>query len=316
MDEARSYLTGKLREFLVERDFAVSDRDFAGYPSFDITARRDDVRFIIKVLINIDTFREANAMELIKLASLVSASPMVIGDRASSGKLEQGVVYYRHSVPILSFETFKDYIDGDGPFITSGPGGYYVSIDGQALRRRREMLGYSIGYLSNKIGVSRRSISLYEAGSAVTVDIFLKLEELLDCDLRKFLNLMEIYRELKVSFSEEYADDFFREAFELMMNRGYEMRGVKRSPFDAVAKERVEDVFLVGLLEDLAVKAERIRAIKHISDVFGTESLVISKMNTTRENYGGCPVLNLSEIKSSMDSSEIHNLIEKRKSPS
>ena len=314
MDEGRSSLIEKLRLILLERDFAVSDRDFVGYPIFDIIARREEERFIIKILQNIDTFREANALELMRLSPLVSATPVVVGDRTGSGKLESGVVYYRHSTPILSAETFKDYLDGYGPFISSGPGGFYVSIDGETLRKRREMLGFSIGYLSNKVGISRRSISLYESGSAVTIDIFMKLEELLECELQKSLDLMDLYREMKVNYSEEIADGFFREAFDLMINRGYEIKGVKKSPFDAVAKESPADVFLVGMLEDLAVKAERVRSIKNIADIFGTQSFLISRMATTRENYGGCPVLSLAEIKNTVDSSEISSLIEKRKS--
>ena len=314
MEEGRGILINRMREMFLLKGFAVSETELGGYPSFDLIARREDKRFIVKILQNIDTFRESSAMELIRLSNLVSASPFVVGDRASSGKLEPGVVYYRHSVPILSSETLNEYLDGDGLFISSGPGGYYVSIDGQKLRSAREQLGYSIGYLSNKVGVSRRSISLYESGSAVSVDIFLKLEELLDCDLRKFLNLMEMCSNLDVKEGDELLDGFFREVFEIMSGRGFEMKGVKRTPFDAVAKERLDDVFLVGLLEDIAIKNERVRAIRHLADVFGNQSFVISKTHTSRENYGGCPVLNLSEIRDSADGSDINRLIEKRKS--
>lgn len=314
MEEGRGILINRMREIFLLKGFTVSETELGGYPSFDLIARKDEKRFIVKILQNIDTFRESSAMELIRLASLVSASPFVLGDRASSGKLEPGVVYYRHSVPILSSETLDEYLDGEGLFISSGPGGYYVSIDGQKLRSAREQRGYSIGYLSNKVGVSRRSISLYESGSAVSVDIFLKLEELLDCDLRKFLNLMEICSRLDIRGGEEFMDDFFKEVFEIMSGRGFQMKGVKRTPFDAVAKERLDDVFLVGLLEDIAIKNERVRAIKHLADVFGNQSFVISRNNTSRENYGGCPVLNLSEIRDSTDGSDINRLIEKRKS--
>lgn len=314
MEEGRGILINRMREIFLLKGFAVSETELGGYPSFDLIARKEDKRFIVKILQNIDTFRESSAIELIKLANLVSASPFVLGDRASSGKLEPGVVYYRHAVPILSSETLSEYLDGEGLFISSGPGGYYVSIDGQRLRSAREQLGYSIGYLSNKVGVSRRSISLYESGSAVSIDIFLKLEELLDCDLRKFLNLMEICSRLNVRSGEEFMDDFFKEVFEIMSGRGFEMKGVKRTPFDAVAKERLDDVFLVGLLEDIAIKNERVRAIKHLADIFGNQSFVISRNNTSRENYGGCPVLNLSEIRDSADGSDINRLIEKRKS--
>lgn len=314
VEEGRSILINRMREMFLLKGFAVSETELGGYPSFDLIARKEERRFIVKILQNIDTFRESSAVELIRLANLVTASPFVVGDRASSGKLEPGVVYYRHSVPILSSETLSQYLDGDGLFISSGPGGYYVSIDGHKLRSARERLGYSIGYLSNRVGVSRRSISLYESGSAVSVDIFLKLEEMLDCDLRKFLNLTEVCNNLQARGVEESMDDFFREVFEIMSGRGFEMQGVKRTPFDAVAKERIEDVFLVGLLEDIAVKNERVRAIRHLADIFGNQSFVISKNSTTKENYGGCPVLNMSEIKEAADGSDINRLIEKRKS--
>ena len=42
-----------------------------------------------------------------------------------------------------------------------------------------------VAHVLNCIGLSRRSISLYESGNAATVDVFLKLEEILRTDFRK-----------------------------------------------------------------------------------------------------------------------------------
>ncbi|MCL4307707.1 MAG: transcriptional regulator [Candidatus Thermoplasmatota archaeon] len=314
MDDRRAAVLRKVFQILLREGFNVSDPNLGNLLSFDLIAKRDRLRLIIKILQNIDTFKSPNALEMIRISKLTDGTPLVIGEKAGSGALERGVIYYRHSIPILSAESFSDYVDGDRPCISSGPGGFYVSIDGELLHRRREELGYSIGYLSNKIGVSRRSISLYESGSAVTVDVFLKLEEILREDLRKSINLMEISDSLQMPSEEgEITNEFLREVLEIMIGNGFDFHAMRRAPFDAITKESMREFLLVGLLETLNGKRERIEALRNVSAIFENDAFLVSRTSTERENIAGCPVISVSELRGISEKEQLQRIIEKRK---
>ncbi len=314
MEDRRSAIVKHIFDLLTREGFRVSDPNPGGASSFDLIARRDQLRFIIKVLQNIDTLRGANAAEMIRISKLTEAAPVVVGEKAGGGPLERGVVYYRHRVPILSPESFYDYVEGELPFISSGPGGYYASIDGRRLHQRREELGFSIGYLSNKIGTSRRSISLYESGSAVTIDIFLKLEKVLGEELEKSINLQEVARLLEMPQEDGNTEnEFLREVLELMIRQGLDFHPVRKSPFDAIMREALEEFSLIGLLETMGQKMGRITAMMNISEIFENNAFIISRLKTEKEHLGGCPVINLSELRKINERDKLQILIEKRK---
>lgn len=315
MDDRRSMLLRRVFQILVREGFKVSDPTIGSLLSFDLIAKRERIRLIIKILQNIDTFKNSNALEMIKISKLTSGTPLVVGEKAGTGMLERGVVYYRHSVPILSSDSFQDYIEGELPCISSGPGGFYVSIDGEMLHRRREELGYSIGYISNKIGVSRRSISLYESGSSITIDIFLKLERILKEDIRRGIDLTEVSNSLEMPPEEEkISNEFLREVLEIMINNGFDFHALKRAPFDAITKESVEEFLLVGLLESMNGRKERIEALRNLSRIFENDAFLVSRVETDRENIGGCPVINVSELRLINEKERLQRIIDKRKS--
>lgn len=315
MEDRRTAIVKHIFDILVREGFRVSDPTLGGSPSFDIIAKRENLKLVLKILQNIDTLRNSSASEMIRISKLTYATPLVIGEKAGGGPLERGVVYYRHKVPILSPDSFCDYIEGEEPFISSGPGGYYASINGRRLQEKRVQMGFSIGYLSKKIGTSRRSISLYESGSAVTIDIFLKLEEVLDEDLGKPINLSEVSRFLEMPIEESVLEsEFVQEVLNLMVGQGLDLHPVRKSPFDAIMNAPVEEFSLIGLLETLSNKINRIIAMRNISEIFENEAFIISKMNTEKRLLEGCPVIKLSELRKMEDSEDLKLLIEKRKS--
>lgn len=300
-----------LHDRLTSKGFKVSDPELDGFVSFDLIARRESERFVLKVLQNVDTFKSVNAMEIIRLSNITSSVAVVIGERAGNGDLQHGVVYYRHHVPILSFRTFMDYIEGDTPYVYSGPGGFYVPIDGEALRKAREEVGYSIGFVSNRVGISRRSISLYETGSAATVDVFLKLENLLMKDIRKRVDMLNVATEIMEEKGQAFANSFIEEVFNIMMKGGYDFHSMKRSPFDAIAYETLESLMLVGLFEDMSSRTERAAAIRNVSEIFENIPLVISKTNTDKEQIGGCHVVSLSKLRNAQDKRDLIRILVK-----
>src|SRR5215210_6331936 len=100
----RASLLARVREALAHAGFYLS-ADSAMRPlAFDIVARRDSQLFIVKVLTNVDGLAEPVATELRTIAEFLDAVPLVLGERSSSRELEDGAVYLRYGVRILTVD--------------------------------------------------------------------------------------------------------------------------------------------------------------------------------------------------------------------
>ncbi|MBN1109555.1 MAG: helix-turn-helix domain-containing protein, partial [Methanomassiliicoccales archaeon] len=176
----RDELIRSVRELLLRSGFKASLPLRLRSIAFDIVARRDQSLLLVKVLTNIDAFSKENAEELKVLAEALEGSVMLIGERSGSGELEQGIVYSRFDIPIVSYSTLKDLLmEDEPPFIFAAPGGLYVRLDSSLLHRLREERGVSLGTLAEVAGVSRRTIQMYETGMGAMIDAALRLEDFL-----------------------------------------------------------------------------------------------------------------------------------------
>ena len=298
---------------LSSRGYMVSDLDLAGLTAYDLIARKGGERYVIKVLYNIDTFRSEVAREMISISKAIDAGAVVIGRRSSVGELEQGVMYFRHDVPILSLESFEDYVDGNKPVIFSGPGGYYMPIDGERMRRLRESLGYSIGHVSSRAGISRRSVSLYEAGSAATVEVAEKIESLLNDGIGREIDILQITRNSKSESSTgDMADSFLREVFNLIQKAGYDIFPTRKTPYDAVACEDHGDVFTLGAIRMIRDEMARIRAIVKASIALESEFLLVSDSEKSITNLPE-RIFTIRELETSCKNGDLRPLLEKNR---
>jgi putative transcriptional regulator len=140
----RDELLVRIRETLAKTGFYVSDPHNIRSISFDVIARRDKQLLIIKALANIDSLSSDDAEELRILATTLDGKPMVIGLHSSSGDLEEGILYSRFGIPIISEATFHEHmLEGVPPFVYAAPGGLYVDreeyLAGHASGDRRRL---------------------------------------------------------------------------------------------------------------------------------------------------------------------------------
>ncbi len=300
-------LIKNIYDFLKKNDFTVSDPGLYGLVTFDLICRRGSERYILKILYNVNTFSKIGVVPLIKMSAMTDSTALIIGEKAGNGKLERGVLYFRHGVPILSLESFEDYINGEAPFIYSAPGGFYVGINGQKMRNLREEKDYSIGYIAQKLGVSRRSVSLYESGSSATIDIYLKLESILKGD---------ISREVDISITAEPdmpvspASEFISEVLSIMNSIGYVSEYISRNPFDGLSFSS-DSRLIVGTFNDTGENLNRIKSIKKISDVLEEIPIIINKERTSRKDVYGCRIINFNDLRKVYDIDRFNELLEK-----
>lgn len=310
--QMRATLLARVREALTRAGYFLS-QDAALRPlSFDLVARRDGQLLVIKVLTNVDGLNEPVAHELRVLAQFLDASAVVVGERTSSRELEEGAVYLRYGVPIVTFGTLVDYLFEDvNPLVYAAPGGFYVHLDGQRLRQVREERGLSLGELAQAAGVSRRAIGMYEEGMSAMVDVAARLEEFLDETLAQPLDpFRQKAAELDLAPPALDIRTFEGLVLHAMGEMGFRVAPTEKTPFSAITKE--ERVVLTGFVTESPDGLKRAAATANVCEVAETDGVFFVERTTTRVAIQGTPVVSREELQNLQDPEALIRLLRER----
>lgn len=130
---------------------------------FDFVARRHDSLVLLKVQSDVSTLDCRDARDLERISGSVLSSVLLISNKGREKPLEDDTVYSRYSISAITPRTLENFVlHNTYPLMQANPGGCYVEIDCEILRRRRQELGLSIGKLAQTVGVSRRTLYGYE----------------------------------------------------------------------------------------------------------------------------------------------------------
>ncbi len=234
----REVLLRRARGILQEAGFVISA--MCDSRCFDFAARRDDITLIVKAVQNIDGVSDEVARSMKRVAFFLLAYPLIVGERSGVGMLEDGVVYFRYGIPAVNTQTLHDYFVNEfRPCVYSSAGGLFVSIDGEAMRAAREQKNLSLGELASALGVSRRSVSKYERGASTTIEIALKLEEILEARLIRHIDMLKTVE--SVPPAEKMLSSLERRILSTMERIGFEIFTTAFAPFNAVSMPREEE---------------------------------------------------------------------------
>ena len=313
MAAKREDLMLRVRQTLAKVGFFTSDPHNIRSISFDIIARRDKQLLIIKVLTNIDSLSSGDAEELRIIANSLQGSPMVIGLHSSSGKLEDGILYSRFGVPIISEATFHEHLlEGVPPFVYAAPGGLYVRLDGDTLKRLRQERNISLGALAEVAGVSRKAIQMYESGMGAMIEIAARIEEFLHepivVPLNPFSYTAEVERTLRTF---DTFQGLNRDVFEMLKEIGYSVVPTIRCPFDALASEH-DMLLLAGIGESPEMAARKARVVGNISRVTEKKSVIFVREVSSKESIDGTPLITKDELRRADDADDVLELILQR----
>jgi putative transcriptional regulator len=317
----RAQMTKRIREMLARCGFFVSQEYGLRGVSFDVICRRDNVLLVLKVLVNIDGFSKANAAEMRTLARLLKGAPVVLGVRCGAGELAEGIVYLRHGVPILTFDTMKEYLEeGVPPFIFAAPGGLYARIDPEVIRKARQERGLSLGALADIAGVSRKAIQMYEMGTmSATLPVVDRLEKYLGEPIVTALNPFATGERAEAAGmarpEEEGEPNRFRAGvFEKLAGLGYTVVPTRKSPFDAISEHNVKaTIILTGVGAANKACLQKARVMANISRITEKEGVLFLDRRLSRENIGGTPVISRDELRRISDEDKIVRLIQERR---
>lgn len=309
----RDKLVGRTRETLAKCGFYVSNPHNLRSISFDLVARRDRQLLILKALCNIDSLSSDDADEMKIMASMLGASPMVIGMHSSCAELEDGILYTRFGIPIVSEGTFSEFmLEGVPPLVYAAPGGLYVRLDGEMLKEIRQARVISLGALAEAIGVSRKAIQMYETGMGAMVDIANKIEEFLDVPLVLPLDPFVYASEVADHFKEmERFDGQNKDVFEMLKEIGYSVIPTKKAPFEAFAKEE-ELLLLTGIGDDPVMTERKARVVGNLSRVTERKSVIIVHKRSSTQEIEGTPLVTKDELRKVDHSDDFMELVLKR----
>lgn len=295
--------------------FIISERCDTRPRSFDLAVRRDDLLLLIKVISNIDGLNEETTREMQFLSKHLHGYPIVIGEKTRDHSLETGVVYFRYGVPAFDINTMQDYfIEDVPPLIYAEHGGLYVNLDGNILKHERIRKNISLGALASLIGVSRRTISKYEESEmAASVDVALKLEEVLDRGFSAAVDLFEKLHSNDIQKQENVAKE--SKIFSSLKNMGFEVLPISQAPFDAVSQSsnhRDGTTILTGVGEYTKTIVKKAHLMSSISEVALTQSVLIVHGASKTKNIEKTVLVEEKELKKFNDKDDFIDLLQER----
>jgi len=276
--ESRREMLADIRKTLVDCGFEISVDMETTSLCFDLMARKDSTLVIIKVLQNVDSQTQALADEIKSLGFFLKGTPMVIGQRTTKSKIETGVLYLRHGITMMNYETLTDFlIEGVPPVAFSAPGGFYVEVDGEKLRSLRELKGISYGDLSREVGVSRKSIQMYESGKSASIEIGMRMEEYFETRIIQPLDPLVHKADVELEISESNLDFAGEEKdiYQHLQGMGYKVTATARCPFDAYTY-KTSSVILTSVGNmDLRIK-DRLKSLSDIANLSQRDALLVT----------------------------------------
>ena len=222
----KNQLIDRIGMFLLRQGFTVKTLT---RNCFDLLARKHDIILLIKALEDANSVSKEYIDEMKIICGYIGAIPLIIAEKAGN-KLEDNILYTRFDMYTLNLGTFFNSINNKLPFIKRTQAGLTASIDGSKLRRKREELGYSLNYLSKRVGVTKRMISRYEnEHSEITISKAMKIYNVFGEDI---FNQINIFSKNGTAKSNEKSD--FSKKY---INLGFEAADTKKTPFDIIAKK-------------------------------------------------------------------------------
>jgi predicted transcriptional regulator len=170
---------------------------------YDLLVKKKTSVFLVKVFPNIDNLNESMIENIKLLSMLLNSKPLLIGVKNRYQLLEDNTLYVREGLPFITVKTLENVLNEHYPYIFARRGGSVIFLDGALMRTRREEKNISRKELSEKLGVTKRTLCSYENESMrPSQQVAEKILEILeDSSIFRKIDLLEWH--LKVNFEEE-----------------------------------------------------------------------------------------------------------------
>ena len=241
---------------LEKAGFQLSQRCTSRPSCFDLAVHRKKQLALIKVYANIGNVSAKDASELQKISECFSAAPIIIGEKTRRKPLEDDTVYSRYDIYAITAKTLEDIVLHEvRPLIKAGPGGYYIELDGNLIRKKRQELELSVGELAEMLGISRRTLYGYERGMAkASVSTAYKLEWILGVPVAQFIDMFQFTPKGTVFFATAQRiivkHHLLQTVFRKFTQFDFRVAHTGRAPFDFIAQCSEKKLKIIGGVTD------------------------------------------------------------------
>jgi predicted transcriptional regulator len=156
--------------------------------------KRENLVFSVKIFPNIDNINPGIIDDIKSLSLLLKSKPILIGIRNRYQTLEDNKIYIREGLPFVTLNTLENILKREHyPHVLSRRGGGVVYLKGNLMKTLREDHLISRKDLSEKIGVTKRTVCAYENESMrPSENVANKISEILkDKSIFRKINLFE-----------------------------------------------------------------------------------------------------------------------------
>ena len=290
---------------------------------FNIAARKSAFSLLFKVVINADRVTENSTKELHMLSKQLIAKPVIISLKRNRTELEQGAVYERHGIPVISPKTLADtMLRNTLPFVYVKQGGIFVKLNPELLRKLREEQGLSLGAIAEKLGISRRSIYEYERGTTdPPVEKAIHLENLFGPNVIMAVSPFDPPRQ---SSNEEQAtkpnlpeDEIEEQAGDKLNELGIDVFFARYAPFDAIARTKDKSIITCISQTDEYNIAPKLYCVQSLARVLNKPSLlIVEEQEQKKKGVRGVAVLDLKQLDKLKTQKQLLKIIDKENNPS
>jgi len=252
----RAEILDTTESILEKAGFQLSKRCTSRPSCFDLAVQKGEKLAFIKVYANIGNVFAKDASELQTISECFSATPLIIGEKTRRKPLEDDTVYSRYNIYAITPKTLEDVVLREmRPLVEAGPGGYYIKLNGDLIRERRQQLGLSVGKMAEMMGISRRTLYGYEMGMAkASVSAAYKVEWVLGIPVVQFIDVFQ---------STPQGEGFFATAKRIIVKYrflqtvlrkfaqfNFRVAQTDRAPFDFIAQCSEKGLKIVGGVAD------------------------------------------------------------------
>ncbi|TFG23588.1 MAG: helix-turn-helix domain-containing protein [Promethearchaeota archaeon] len=173
---------------------------------FDFLIKKGDLFFIVKAFSNIDNLDQEKMGDIKSLCLLLNCNPLLIGIKNRYNNLEDDTIYIRNGLPIVNIKTIKAVIErGIYPHILCKKR-RIIFMDGNLMKKLRVQKNISRKDISEKIGVTKRTVCSYENES-------MRPSQKIAEQILKILENKSIFRNINL-FEWQIKDQFDKERSE------------------------------------------------------------------------------------------------------
>ena len=281
--------------------------------TFDLIIRNDNQMIVIKVMNNVGLLTEETSMSLMAISRFLGAHPLIVGVSNREERIEDGVVYSRYSLPIISHPTLISYLkEGEEPSVRAGPGGFYVDIDSEKLKKIREQRSLSLGEIASAIGTTRRTVLMYQSGMSASIDIALKMEEFLGEEIMECVSFLWNVEREQFTAGFRKMREFERLVNQQISRKGFDIYPIRRSIVNFLMEDS-ESSYLGGIEEEVGRVERKIEYLSELSNMSNKEGILIVKKNFEKPKKYKIPVISYSELEQFEDKDELKGVIEERR---